>query len=156
MYKVLKFQPFWTISSGDITSFMRGTYKKSPCISLFLLFLLKIFLQRTSKSAFSVKPLVLKRKTLCLTKLEQLKYISWKKSYKIIINTIKMIAIIIRNSWLKLSCSKNFTTIIWWAKNLDCLEYASQALQNAINACWHSVWQLSLSRAFQTLLNWSW
>jgi hypothetical protein len=31
MYKGLKFQPFWTISSGDITSFMRCTYKKSPC-----------------------------------------------------------------------------------------------------------------------------
>jgi hypothetical protein len=36
LYKWLNFQPFWPISSWDITSFMRGTYKKSPCMILFL------------------------------------------------------------------------------------------------------------------------
>ncbi len=35
VYKWLKCQAIWIICSGDINSFMHGTYKKSPCIGGF-------------------------------------------------------------------------------------------------------------------------
>ncbi len=49
MHKWLKFQPFYAISSEDITSFMCGTYKKSHCRWLRIGYT-SIVLERTYKS----------------------------------------------------------------------------------------------------------